>query len=66
VITMANTSCVRCGSPNTRHWRVDHHGHIKFYCDEDWFLYNNIEKPLLKQTIGLPKRNLGDSHDLHL
>ena len=47
--TQINTHCIRCGSPNTIDWRVDHNNNIKFYCKLDWLVYNSIDKPIIEK-----------------
>ena len=48
-LTRINTRCVRCNSPNTSHWRVDHNGYTKFYCELDWLLYKVVDLPSLEK-----------------
>lgn len=47
---MFDTRCIRCKSPNTKHWRVDEYGFVKFYCEVDWLLYNTVDKPLIEKV----------------
>jgi hypothetical protein len=51
-ITMTDL-CIRCGSPDTSHWRVDDYGFVKFYCDNCWQQYLLDRKKL--EDLRIPK-----------